>query len=77
MKKAESNHWLNLLKKSSDIGLGQKGGAIDKLSEGEDPQASLMGMMKNLYETGDAEMKKTIAESWQKAQDQNPGLGGM
>jgi len=26
-----------------------------------------MTMMKELYETGDDQMKKTIAESWQKA----------
>ena len=67
---------MNLLNKGSDS-LGKTSGAVDKLGQGEDPQASLMGMMKNLYETGDEEMKKTIAESWSKAQDQNPGLGRM
>ena len=33
-----------------------------------DPTQSLMDMMKNLYQTGDDDMKKVIAESWQKAQ---------
>lgn len=34
----------------------------------KDPGASLMEMMKELYENGDEQMKKTIAESWTKAQ---------
>ena len=40
---------------------------MDNLSTGEDPNASLMGMMKDLYNSGDPEMKRTIAESWAKA----------
>jgi calcyclin binding protein len=36
-------------------------------SQQKDSNASLMGMMKELYENGDDSMKKTIAESWQKA----------
>ena len=34
----------------------------------EDPQASLMNMMKDMYENGDDEMRKMIAQSWSKAQ---------
>ncbi len=30
----------------------------------EDPQESLMNMMKKLYQEGDDEMKKTIAQAW-------------
>lgn len=30
----------------------------------EDPQESLMNMMKKLYQDGDDEMKKTIAQAW-------------
>ena len=66
MKKADKSHWMNLLKKSGDKP-GKKGGAVDNLSAGEDPNASLMGMMKDLYNSGDPEMKRTIAESWAKA----------
>ena len=29
-----------------------------------DPQASLMNMMKQMYNDGDDNMKKTIAEAW-------------
>ena len=66
MKKADSNHWINLLKKGGDAKPG-KSGALDALGAGEDPSASLMGMMKDLYNTGDDDMKRTIAESWSKA----------
>ena len=37
---------------------------MDKMSKDADPSASLMDMMKNLYQSGDADMKKTIAEAW-------------
>lgn len=32
--------------------------------EKEDPQESMMNMMKKLYQEGDDEMKKTIAQAW-------------
>ena len=47
MKKAERNHWVNLLKKGGDK---PSKGALGSLGSGEDPNASLMGMMKDLYE---------------------------
>ena len=68
LKKAEMNHWMDVLKKAKKGDKpGKKGGAVEALQAGEDPQASLMGMMKDLYNSGDDEMKKTIAESWGKA----------
>ena len=36
LKKAEGRHWINLLKKGNDS-LGKSGGAVDNLSQGEDP----------------------------------------
>ena len=70
LKKAETNHWMDLLGKGGGHPGkkgGQKGGAVEALQAGQDPQASLMGMMKDLYNSGDDEMKTTIAESWGKA----------
>lgn len=46
-------------------------------SKAEDPQASLMNMMKKMYEEGDQNMKRTIAEAWTKSQDKKSGKGGM
>ena len=35
----------------------------------ENPMSDMMGMMKELYKNGDDNMKRTIAESWQKASE--------
>lgn len=35
----------------------------------EDPSAGMMNMMRRMYEEGDDNMKRTIAEAWTKAQD--------
>ena len=35
----------------------------------KDPQAGLMDMMKQMYQDGDDEMKRTIAKAWTEAQD--------
>lgn len=32
-----------------------------------------MNMMKKMYEEGDDNMKRTIAEAWSKSQDKKPG----
>ncbi|KAM3142067.1 hypothetical protein pb186bvf_005721 [Paramecium bursaria] len=38
--------------------------------EKEDPQASLMNMMKEMYQNGDEDMKRTIAQAWTKSQEE-------
>ena len=53
------------------------GGAGDKEGENADPQASIMNMMKNMYEDGDDEMKRTINKAWEQAQNKKDGMGGM
>jgi len=35
-----------------------------------------MNMMKKMYEEGDDEMKRTIAQAWTKNQDDKGGKGG-
>jgi calcyclin binding protein len=35
----------------------------------EDPSAGIMNMMKKMYEEGDENTKRTIAEAWTKAND--------
>lgn len=63
--KAKSKHWDDLKEKKSVLGGGpaaKKGGEDEK-----DPGASLMNMMKDLYDNGDDQMKRTIAESWTKS----------
>lgn len=38
--------------------------------ENSDPGAALMNIMKKMYETGDPEMKRTIAKAWTEGQNQ-------
>ncbi|ELP89446.1 calcyclin-binding protein, putative [Entamoeba invadens IP1] len=38
-------------------------------TDDKDPQAGLMNMMKDMYEKGDDDMKRTIAKAWTEAQD--------
>ena len=43
--------------------------ADEKEEKVEDPSAGLMNMMKKMYEDGDENMKRSIAEAWTKAND--------
>lgn len=42
---------------------------LPKMDEAKDPGDSLMQMMKNMYETGDDEMKRTIAKAWTESRE--------
>lgn len=64
LKKAKSKWWDDVKEKKSKF---SSDSASKEKDEDKDPSASLMQMMKELYETGDDTMKRTIAESWQKA----------
>jgi calcyclin binding protein len=37
---------------------------VPKLDHNEDPSAGLMDMMRQIYEDGDDDMKRTIAKTW-------------
>ncbi len=48
-----------------------------KLDKDEDPSAGIMKMMKQMYDDGDDEMKRTISKAWtesreKQASGQNP-----
>ncbi|XP_013638530.1 PREDICTED: calcyclin-binding protein isoform X2 [Brassica oleracea var. oleracea] len=43
------------------------------LEKEKDPMAGIMDMMKNMYEGGDEEMKKTIAKAWTDARSGKAG----
>lgn len=61
--KKKTKHWDDIKEKKSAI---SSGAGLKKKDDDEtgDPGSSLMNMMKELYETGDDTMKRTIAESW-------------
>lgn len=64
LKKAKStDHWDALEYKKPLISEN----ASNKPDASQDPSAGLMDMMREMYQNGDPEMKKIIAESWTKA----------
>ncbi|ESW29760.1 hypothetical protein PHAVU_002G096900 [Phaseolus vulgaris] len=54
--KASKGNWLDLHFKDDKL--------KPNLDKEKDPMAGIMDMMKNMYEEGDDEMKKTIAKAW-------------
>eukprot|EP00826_Nyctotherus_ovalis_P010422 TRINITY_DN12748_c0_g2_i5.p1 TRINITY_DN12748_c0_g2~~TRINITY_DN12748_c0_g2_i5.p1 ORF type:complete len:178 (-),score=71.88 TRINITY_DN12748_c0_g2_i5:125-658(-) len=65
LSKKEKGNWDDVKEKQPLFKPKEKGKEKD-----EDPQASLMNMMKEMYESGDDEMKRMIAQSWSKAQSE-------
>jgi calcyclin binding protein len=61
--KTNDRHWLQLPYKKM---VGE-----DFDPERHDPAKGLIGMMKQLYEEGDEEMKRTIAKTWAQTERQN------
>ena len=74
MVKSKSKHWDDIKEKKKAQGDNSSSSSSKKDEKEGDPSASLMNMMKELYETGDDNMKRTIAESWQKA-NQEKSMG--
>ncbi|CAD8076179.1 unnamed protein product [Paramecium sonneborni] len=62
--KKENKHWDQLAFKEKLINTDTS--KVDK----DDPQASLMNMMKEMYQNGDDDMKRTIAQAWTKSQSE-------
>ncbi|XP_051129143.1 uncharacterized protein LOC127250035 [Andrographis paniculata] len=57
--KASKGNWLDLHFKEDKL--------KPNLDKEKDPMAGIMDLMKNMYEEGDDEMKKTIAKAWSDA----------
>lgn len=49
----------------------------DKDSSSSDPMGGIMDMMKKLYDSGDSEMKRTIAKAWTEGQEKKNQTGPM
>ena len=61
--KKKTKHWSDIKPAKS---LTKAAESMDKKKDKdeENPGGNLMGLMKELYETGDDNIKRTIAESW-------------
>ncbi|XP_041368699.1 calcyclin-binding protein-like isoform X2 [Gigantopelta aegis] len=44
------------------------------IDEKDDPNASIMKLMQNMYEEGDDEMKRTISKAWSESRDKQPSF---
>jgi calcyclin binding protein len=71
LKKAKDEFWSDLKPKATLLNK-KKEGDKKKPKEGEGMNA-MMDMMKDMYQNGDENTKKMIAESWTKAQDEKSG----
>eukprot|EP00959_Pyramimonas_sp_CCMP1952_P302482 6329100-Pyramimonas_sp.AAC.1 len=58
-------NWSELKEKPKAVAALEKKGPPDM----SDPQAGLMDLMKNLYDDGDDDLKRTIAKSWTEARE--------
>ncbi|WZZ59369.1 hypothetical protein YC2023_059476 [Brassica napus] len=65
MFKSSRGNWMDIHYKEDKI--------KPSLEKEKDPMAGIMDMMKNMYEGGDEEMKKTIAKAWTDARSGKAG----
>ena len=65
----KSDFWDSLEKKKGLFGNKDEDGA-PALDKNKDPNQSLMEMMRDMYQNGDPEMKRMIAEAWTKSRDE-------
>ena len=64
-----SDFWDSLEKKKGLFGNKDEDG-MPALDKNKDPNQSLMEMMRDMYQNGDPEMKRMIAEAWTKSRDE-------
>jgi calcyclin binding protein len=71
--KADPKNWECILR---DEKKAPEKPAVPQMDDNKDPGDSLMKLMKNMYETGDDEMKRTIAKAWTESREKmNTGAG--
>jgi calcyclin binding protein len=79
LKKAKEGETWTCLTRTEKHLKDQKSKMFDGEAKDEDPSSMLMNMMKKMYDSGDSDMKRTIAKAWtegQNKQGQSP-LGPM
>jgi len=65
----KGDFWDSLEKKKGLFGNKDEDG-MPALDKNKDPNQSLMEMMRDMYQNGDPEMKRMIAEAWTKSRDE-------
>ncbi|GLD94374.1 hypothetical protein PINS_up002985 [Pythium insidiosum] len=67
-KQDKHNSWMNLTAKNPNKPRG---------ANASDPAAGIMDMMKEMYDEGDDEMKRTIAKAWSESREKQAAGGGL
>ncbi|CEF69108.1 Calcyclin-binding protein [Strongyloides ratti] len=70
LSKAKKEKWTSVLKLNE-----KKKNAFSAAGDESNPQESIMNLMREMYENGDNEMRKTIGEAMLKARDKPGSLG--
>ncbi|XP_070532160.1 calcyclin-binding protein-like [Ptychodera flava] len=73
LKKKDKETWAYVTQKEMKAKEAKK----PNLDKNKDPSAGIMDLMKNMYEEGDDEMKRTIAKAWTESRNKNMGDMGM
>eukprot|EP00041_Stephanoeca_diplocostata_P009297 m.143001 g.143001 ORF g.143001 m.143001 type:complete len:228 (-) comp17682_c0_seq5:1422-2105(-) len=68
LRKAEAGTWTYLTAKEQKAA-DARAPKLNKTEDDADPQASIMGMMKDMYQSGDEDMKRLIAKAWTESKD--------
>lgn len=76
-KEKEGEKWSYLTSTEKQL-KDQKSSAFqqDKETSSSDPMAGIMDIMKKMYDSGDSEMKRTIAKAWTEGQEKKNQAGG-
>jgi calcyclin binding protein len=68
-KEDNKNTWMNLTAKNPN--------KQNRDKKSSDPTAGIMDMMKDMYEDGDEDMKRTIAKAWSESREKQQKGGDM
>ena len=68
--KANSSDFWDSLEKKKGLFGNKDDDSMPALDKNKDPNQSLMEMMRDMYQNGDPEMKRMIAEAWTKSRDE-------
>lgn len=76
--KGEPKKWTHLKAVEAEAAKKEQDRQKSKMEENSsDPQAGIMNLMKDMYQNGDDDMKRTIAKAWSESQDKKAGAGGL
>ena len=73
-KATERQQWGHL--KAVEKAAAKSKAKAPEMAANEDPQTSLMNMMKQMYEEGDDSMKRTIAKAWTESREKSDKMAG-